>query len=65
MINYLHEKHIVHKDIRLETLFVITNKAGEIYLELMSFDNAQFIPHKEYTMTKGLSGTEFSAPEIF
>eukprot|EP00347_Sterkiella_histriomuscorum_P000549 403375425 len=64
-INYLHNECIVHREIRLTSVLINTDKQGNVYIQLMSFDNAVQLSYRDQNLTNVLPGMEFTAPEIF
>lgn len=66
VIQYLHSNLIMHRDIRLETLFTAEDKTNKtVQLLLLSFENSYNIPHKKARIYQTISKSNFSAPEVY
>ena len=46
VVNYLHQRNIVHRDIRLETVYV-DQQNDEVQVQLMNLTNAVSISNRE------------------
>ena len=68
VVNYLHNRSIVHRDIRLETVDIFdTNKLmpHDVRVQLKTMHKAVQLTDKSARLYDDLEGLQFCAPEIF
>jgi len=67
VVDYLHSKNIVHRDISSNAILVDSSKKSEIdYIQLMSFDNAMILRNKKQLIERRVSNhLAFVSPEQF
>lgn len=64
-VNFLHTKNIVHRDIRLETIFVSPERYLDVQVHLLSFGRSVQLESKDDRIYQSLQGLHFCAPETF
>jgi calcium-dependent protein kinase len=63
-VRYLHEKNIIHKDLKLEN-FLITHVEGEMIIKLIDFGMSKKVNSHHEIIREASGSPYYVAPEIF